>query len=118
MLFQMLSQSIQCLLITNPSGWLAATAGLLLFALLNQFYYEKSGAWKVFPAEYTKRFKFNNGMYCFFLLLCLVGAFQLYRYPSQIAEMVWGFVVIFFSILALYMQYKGMQAEKQELGIP
>jgi len=32
--------------------------------------------------------------------------------------MVWGFVVVFFSLLALYMQYKGMQAEKQELGIP
>jgi hypothetical protein len=118
MLFQMLSQSIQCLLITNPAGWLAATAGIILFALFNQFYFEKSGAWKVFSSESIKRLKFYNVMYLFFVLLCLAGAFQLYRYPSRITEMVWGFVVLFSSILALYMQHKGMQAEKKELGIP
>lgn len=118
MLFQMLVQSIQCLLVTNPSGWLAATAGIIFFALLSQFYFEKSGAWRIFSSELIKRFKFTNGVYGFFVLLCLAGAFELYRFPSRIAEMVWGFVVLFFSIMALYMQHKGMQAEKKELGIP
>jgi len=118
MLFQMLFHSIQCLLITNPSGWLAATAGLIFFSLANQFYFEKSGAWKVFPPAFIKRFKFDNLVYSFFILISLAAAYELYRYPSRIAEMVWGFVVFFFSILALYMQYKGMQQEKQELGIP
>ena len=118
MLFQMLFHSIQCLLVTHPSGWLATTAGLILFALANQFYFEKSGAWKVFPPAYIKRFKFGNNVYLFFMLISLAGAFQLYRYPSQMAEMAWGFVVLFFSIMALYMQHKGMQQEKQELGIP
>jgi hypothetical protein len=118
MLFQMLCQSIQCLQITNPSGWLTATAGTIFFALFNQVYFDKSGAWKVFSPANIKRFKFNNIMYFFFMFLCLAGAFQLYRYPSRIAEMVWGFVVLFFSILALYMQHKGMQQEKLELGIP
>ena len=33
-LFQMLAQSVQCLLVTNPAGWLAATAALIAFALL------------------------------------------------------------------------------------
>jgi hypothetical protein len=95
MLFQMLTQSIQCLLIKNPSGWLAATAGLILFSLINQFYFEKSGAWKVFPPTYIKRYRLNNMVYSIFLLLCLAGAFQLQRYPSRAAEMVWGFVIFF-----------------------
>jgi hypothetical protein len=118
MLFQMLTQSIQCLLIKNPSGWLAATAGLILFALINQFYFEKSGAWKVFPPTYIKRYRLNNMVYSIFLLLCLAGAFQLQRYPSRAAEMVWGFGIFFLFIMALVMQYKGMQQEKLELGIP
>ena len=118
MLFQMLFQSIQCLQITNPSGWLAATAGIIFFSLFNQVYFEKSGAWKVFSPESIKRIKFNNVMYIFFLFFCLAGAFQLYRYPSQIAEMFWGFIGFFLSIMALYMTTKGMQQEKRELGIP
>ncbi len=117
-IFMMLVQSIQCLLVTNPAGWLAATAGIILFAVAGQVHFEKSGAWKVFPAKFIKRFRFNNAMYMFFMFLGLAGAFQLYWYPSRIAEMVWGFVVLFLSILALYMQHKGMQEEKKELGIP
>jgi len=109
MLFQMLFQSIQCLQITNPSGWLTATAGILLFSLFIQVYFEKSGAWKVFSPESIKRIKFNNGMYLFFLFFCLAGAFQLYRHPSQIAEMVWGFIGFILSIMALTMTSKGMR---------
>jgi hypothetical protein len=118
MLFQILIQSIQCLLVTNPSGWLAATAGIILFALFNQFYFEKSGAWDVYSPESIKRYQFTNWVYLFLMLVCLTGAYQLYRYPSHIAEMVWGFVSLFFSIMALYMQYTGMKMEKKNLGIP
>ncbi|MBM3150607.1 MAG: hypothetical protein FJZ96_00135 [Chloroflexi bacterium] len=117
-LFSMLVESIQCLLVTNPSGWLAATAALILCALLLQVHFERSGAWKIFPPEFTKRFKASNRLYAFFALLCLGGALQLYIYPSRIAEMVWGCVALFSSILALYMQHQGMQLEKKELGIP
>jgi membrane-bound metal-dependent hydrolase YbcI (DUF457 family) len=91
---------------------------LILCALLLQFHFEHSGAWKVFPLELIKRFKATNRLYAFFALLCLAGAFQLFRYPSHTAEMVWGFVVLFFSVAALYMQNRGMQEEKKELGIP
>jgi hypothetical protein len=118
MLFQMLVQSIQCLLVTNPSGWLAATAGLILFALLNQLYFEKSGAWVIYSPESIKRYKFTNGVYLCLMLICLGGAFQLYRFPSRIAELVWGLIVVFFSIMALYMQHNSMEDEKKKLGIP
>jgi hypothetical protein len=52
------------------------------------------------------------------MLLCLAGAFQLYRYPSRVAEMVWGFVALNLSIFALVLQHKGMQLEKRALDIP
>jgi hypothetical protein len=117
-LFEMLAQSIQCLLVTNPSGWLAATAVLILCALSLQIHFERSGAWKVFPPEMTKRFRFSNGIYGLFVLICLAGAFQLYLSPSRVAEMIWGLACIFLSFLALFMQHKGMQEEKRILGIP
>jgi hypothetical protein len=118
MLFQMLVESIQCLLVTNPSGWLAATAGLIFFSLANQVYFEKSGAWKVFSTESIKRFKFTNLVYLALMVICLAGSYQLYRFPSRIAEILWGFIVVFFSILALFMEQRGMRQEKRELGIP
>lgn len=117
-LFSMVAQSIQCLLVTNPAGWLAATGVFIIFVLLIQLYFERSGAWKVFPPEFIKRFKHNNAIYAGFMLLCLAGAFQLYFYPSRVAEMVWGFVALFLSIYALVLQQKGMQLEKRVLGIP
>jgi len=117
-LFGMLVQSIQCLLVTYPPGWLAACAGIIFFALVVQVYFAKSGAWQVFSPTSIKRFKFTNWIYLFVMLICLAGAFQLFRYPSQTGEMVWGFVALFFSVAALYMQNRGMQEEKKELGIP
>jgi hypothetical protein len=118
MLFQMLAQSIQCLLVTHPAGWLAATAGIIFSSLCNQFYFERSGAWQVYSPESIKRYKFTNYIYVILMLISLGGAYQLYRFPSYIAEMIWGFVALFFSIMALYMQYSGMQAEKKNLEIP
>ncbi len=117
-LFGMLVQSIQCLLITDPAGWLAATVGIIFFALTAQVYFARSGAWLALSPERIKRINITNGIYTFLMLFCLVGAYQLYRYPSQTAETVWGFVVLFFAIMALIMQHSGMQQEKRELGIP
>lgn len=117
-LFEMLAQSIQCLLITNPAGWLAATAGLVFFSLLLQMYFAMSGAWKVFSVGSIKHVKFNNGVYAFFVFICLAGASHLHFFPSNIAETIWGAGVLLLSFLALYMQHKAMQKEKLELSIP
>ena len=118
MLFQMLAQSIQCLLVTNPSGWLAATAGIIFTSLANQFYFELSGAWQVYSSESIKRYKFINNIYLILMLICLAGAFQLYRFPSHLAEMIWGFAALFLSIMALYLQHGNIQAEKKRMEIP
>jgi hypothetical protein len=114
----MLAQSIQCLLVTIPSGWLVATAGCILSALLMQVYFERSGAWEVYSPVLIKRFKIVNGLYLLLMVICLAGAYQLYRYPSHLSELIWGFIAFFFSIAALYIQHLGMQAEKKLLDIP
>ncbi len=59
-----------------------------------------------------------NTIYLFLMIISLAGAFQLYRYPSRIVNIVWGFIVLLLSILALYLNHNGMKAEKKELGIP
>jgi len=118
MVFGMFSQSIQCLLVTNPSGWLAASAGLILCTCLHQWYFERSGAWRVFPMEFARRFKRVNTLYFMLVFVCMVGALQLRWYASPIAEMSWGFAALIFSILALLLQHRGMNLEKKALGIP
>ena len=117
-LFGMLAQSIQCLLITNPAGWLAATSAILFSALVMQWYFQYSGAWIVFSKATIARLKIFNLVYLLLVFICLGGALQLYFFPSQLAEIIWGFVVFFLGILALIMQHKGMLEEKRELGIP
>ena len=117
-IFGMLAQSIQCLLITNPAGWLAATSAILFSALVMQWYFQYSGAWIVFSKATIARLKIFNLVYLLLVLICLGGALQLYFFPSQLAEIIWGFVVFILGILALIMQHKGMLEEKRELGIP
>jgi hypothetical protein len=109
---------VQCLLVTNPPGWLAATAVILFFALLNQLYFEKTGAWRAFSPETIKRFKGQNRFYFATILLCLAGAAGLSRYPSALAESICGVVVLAGCILALVIEHKGMQGERDELKIP
>ena len=102
----------------HPSGWLAATAGIVFCSMFAQLYFARSGAWKVFDPGSIKRIKFMNTIYLFLMIISLAGAFQLYRYPSRIVNIVWGFIVLLLSILALYLNHNGMKAEKKELGIP
>ncbi len=117
-LFQMFIQSLQCLLITNPAGWMAATGGLIFFALLLQVYFQRSGSWEVLPTERIKQVKINNTVYISFLVLCFSAALQMSFLPSRISEMIWGFVVLILTLLALYMQHTTMQEEKKILEIP
>jgi hypothetical protein len=97
---------------------MAATGVVILCALLQQIYFARTGAWKVFSDESVKRVKINQIIYGVWLLICLAAAAQLYWLGSALAETIWGFFGLVASILALVMQHKGMQREKKELGIP
>jgi len=112
------SLSVQSLLVTRPAGWMAASGSVVFFAILIQYYFSKSGAWVVFSPERIKEFRNNQKFYILFLLLTLLGAAHLAWFPSYLAELIWGVIALISSILALFIQHKGMQQQKIELGIP
>jgi hypothetical protein len=118
MLFQMLVQSVQCLLIIKPAGWMAATAGILLAALANQFYFSKSGSWVAFSERYVKRFRQSNLIYFLLMLICIGAALQMYLLPWSPSEIIWGIFALIFSTFALVLQHGSMKKEREELGVP
>lgn len=110
--------AVQCLLVTSPAGWLAATALAAAFQWLQQIYFHRSGAWEGFSAEMIKQLKFNLRIYVLWPLIALAGAVHLFLKPSPVAEMVWGGVTLLVIIDALFRQNRGMQRERRELMIP
>jgi hypothetical protein len=112
------SLCIQSLLVTRPGAWFWATGAIVFFAILNQVYFSRSGAWAPFTPESIRRFRVSLWLYGFYLLVTLLGAAWLTWYPSPLAEIIWGLVALGSCIQALVVQHKGMLQEKIELGIP
>lgn len=110
--------AVQCLLVTNPAGWLAATSLAALFQWLQQIYFFRSGGWVVFSLETTRRLKINLWIYALWPLITLAGALHLFIQPSTVAELVWAVFILLVIIDALFRQHRGMQREREELGIP
>jgi len=110
--------SIQSLLVTRPAGWMAASSAIVFLSMLMQYFFSRSGAWIVFSTVKIEKIRKNQKMYLIFLFIVLLGAFQLYLFPSRLAEMIWGGITLLISILALVIQHKDMQQEKIDLGIP
>jgi hypothetical protein len=109
---------IQCIQVTNPAGWLAATAAAGLLQWIHQIHFSRSGAWVPFSAEAIRQLKINLRIYVFWPLICFAGALHLYLAPSNIAEMIWGVVVLVIVIDALFRRHRDMEKERKELGIP
>jgi hypothetical protein len=112
------SLGVQSLYVTKPAAWMAVSTAIVFFAILNQFYFIKTGAWVGFSTETIKRLHGNIRVYFFFLFICLLGVIQLAWFTSPLAELFWGLVALASSILSLVMQHNGMLQEKKELGIP
>lgn len=110
--------AVQCLLVTNPAGWLAATSAAAFFQWIQQVYLQKTGAWEAFSPETIRRLKTNMWIYAFWPLITLAGAVHLFLMPSTLAEMVWAVVTLLFITDALFRQHRGMQRERRELMIP
>lgn len=110
--------SIQSLLVINPAGWMLATMGVVLFAILSQVNFSKSGARLTLPDELTTGYLPVNWLYGFYCLLCLAGAIHLYWTDSASAEIGWGAFALVNSIIALAIQHRGMEKERQVLNIP
>jgi len=109
---------IQCLQVSHPIGWLAATGVSGVFVWLQQIYFMKSGAWEPFPAETIVHLRKNLWVYGLWPLICFVGVFHLFVAPSVIVETIWGVIALAVLIDALFRRDRDMQREKIDLGIP
>ena len=109
---------IQCLQVTHPIGWLAATGVSGLFQWIQQIYFMKSGAWEPFSAETIVHLRKNLWVYGVWPLICFVGVFHLFLAPSAIVEIIWGVIALTVLIDALFRRNRDIQYERKELGIP
>jgi hypothetical protein len=109
---------IMCLLLTNPSGWMASVGAMFIFHLLNEFYIAKTGVWDNYSQQRVKELKTDNYIYLFMMVLTFLASAHLYFYPSKINEIIWGVIALFGSIAGLVLQHQGMERERKEFGIP
>ena len=117
-LMNMVSLSVMCLQVTNPSVFFAACGAVILFTLCFQLYLMKSGAWAIFTAERIKAIKATLWIYLLFMSLCFAAAATLFAYPSVIAEIGWGIFALLASTAAVVMHHFSMKQERKEIGIP
>ena len=108
---------IQCLQITHPIGWLAATFVSGLFFLIMQIHFMRSGAWEPFSADVVAQFKKNFWVYGLWPLLCLAGIVHHYLAPSSLTETIWGVIALATYTDAFFRQSRGMERERNDLGI-
>lgn len=109
---------IQCLQITHPIGWLAATFVSGLFLLILQIHFMRSGAWEPFSADVVAQFKKNFLVYGLWPLLCLTGIVHHYLAPSSLTETIWGVIALATYTDAFFRQSRGMERERKDLVIP
>ncbi len=117
-LFGGFALSIMSLQVPNPSGWMLATCGVILFSMLAQTYLVRSGAWAVFTPAYTARLQGAIWAQAAFGGVALAAGLLLLRYPGRLHETVWGVVGLPMAAVALWMQDRGMKVERAALGIP
>jgi hypothetical protein len=116
--FGVVSLSLAALNITRPAIWFTAIFFVAGFGVYNQLFFIKNRSWVTLTPETEKRARSTIKLYCFLLLLLLVGAILLFLYPSAIMEMFWALFALVVSIFALIWQDIGMKLEKKELGVP
>lgn len=115
--FGNLSCCVAALSITNPSRWLMGMAGVIFFAVLMQFYFRKQQGWSTLTQDAIKHAKLGIAVYIGLIILLLIMVGILSLFPSKWLEILFGFLALVFSSLALYWQHLGMQREKVSLHI-
>ena len=115
--FGNLSCSIAALSITIPECWMAGMAGGVVFAVLMQLHFKRQQGWIALTQDAIKRANLGIVVYLGLFLLLLMMAILLTLFPSKLLEILFGFLALFFSSLALYWQHLGMAQEKASLHI-
>ena len=110
--------SLISLHVTDPALWMAFVGFLPLWAILTTEYFKHIGAWIGFTETIKSRAKSTLIVYVTFTMICVGGFINLTWFPSRIAEIIWGFVAIISSMLALWNQHMVMVVERKDLSIP
>jgi polyferredoxin len=97
---------------------MAASGLMILFSLLHNNYNRLSGGWPDYSPKRLKEIRASWTVYAFWLVLCVGAVVQLHWHPSRLSEIIWGFVVLASSVIALAMQHRVTERERRELGIP
>jgi membrane-associated HD superfamily phosphohydrolase len=115
--FNNLSCAIAALSITNPRRWMIGVAGVVLFAVLMQFYFKSKQGWIAFSPDGIQRAERGIVIYIGLFLLLLVMVALLTLFPSRWLEILFGVLALRISSLALYWQNLAMQQEKADLNM-
>ena len=112
--------AVMCLMLTNPSGWFAAVGATMLShlipALIDSF--KRTDIREHVSQQIRKEIKSFDLVSIFIMLIVFSASAHLYFHPSNINEIIWGVVALFFSIAAMVQQHRIMERERKELGIP
>jgi hypothetical protein len=114
----MFSLSIQCLMVTKPGYWMVSSASVVMFSIMMQYYFKFSGSWDIFSETSRRRFESSINAYYLFLLISVIGAISILKFPGFFLELSFAIISLLSVIVSLIIQHKGMQIEKSELRIP
>lgn len=114
----MISLSVMCLYVTQPTIFLGTLAVFALITVFMQIYLKKSGARIIFPEEMIRNIGNTLWFYQAAVLLCIAAAVQLKLVPSQAAEIGWGFITVAGSMAVIILHHLSMKKERQFFGVP
>jgi peptidoglycan/LPS O-acetylase OafA/YrhL len=116
--FQGIAMSVAGLNAFKPAVWYAAISFVLITAVLNQVSFSKTHARENLPEELERRAQTGIRIYWFLSGFAVGSSILLALVTNQTLQMIWGFVALAGSILALVWQHLGMKEEKRKMGIP
>lgn len=116
--FQGIAMSVAGLNVSKPSLWFGAIFFIMVTAILNQVSFSKSRAWVALPKEMVARAKIGILIYMLISLLTLGITIFLAFKPDVVFEIIFGFLALILSIMALIWQHIGMTEEKRRMQIP
>lgn len=116
--FHLFALCIVCLLVTDPSGWLAASGVFILLHLISNFLYKVTGQWDRWPTHVNTATSTNQWIYLFWMILAFAASLHLKWFPSISNETIWGVVALIGSILTIIKQDFDIERERKVFKIP
>ena len=114
----LISMSVMCLYVTQPTIFLGAIAFFTMITVFLQIFLKKSGGWSIFPEKMIRNLVNTIWFYLVDVLLVIAAVIQLKLMPSQAAEIGWGCITVVGSVAVVILHHFSMQKERQLFGVP